>query len=139
MPEAVPMFGKPDRVRRANELLRAIGGTGCHFFFHDGRFAYFHVDVWGAIWFHDSYTQRPIYTHSRGRWRGFTGGGTLRELVTALRDYIRTGNPIRPHLLGPWPEWLCGGDLWGYGEDMTQVRAAARRLGIIYIPEAAHA
>ena len=33
--------------------------------------------------------------------------------------------------LGPWPQWMCEGDLWGYGDDMQTVRAKALELGII--------
>jgi hypothetical protein len=51
--------------------------------------------------------------------------------VEALRDFVRTGKKLpMAKYFGPWPGWLCGGDLWGYGEDMPLVRRAARTLGV---------
>ncbi len=47
----------------------------------------------------------------------------MRRLVEALRDYIRTGEPISSGHFGPWSKILCDGDLWGYGfEEMAKVR-----------------
>jgi hypothetical protein len=63
-------------------------------------------------------------------WRGFSEGGTLRSLVEQLRDYIRTGKQVHPQSFGPWPQWYCDGDLWGYGDDMQQVRDKAISLEI---------
>lgn len=57
----------------------------------------------------------------------------MRALIEQLRNYIQTGNPQKLSL-GPWPKWICDGDLWGYGEDMQQVRDAATRLGIWSTP-----
>jgi hypothetical protein len=34
-------------------------------------------------------------------------------------------------VFGPWPEWICGGDLWGYGAEMDVVRRAAQRLALV--------
>ena len=115
------------RAQKANEFLREIAGCGRRFFHHAGRISAFEADYGGRVWFEDAYSQKRIYTHYRYKWRGFTNGGTLRALVERLRDYISTGHS--PNLnLGPWPEHLCDGDLWGYGDDMQRVRAAAQRL-----------
>jgi hypothetical protein len=116
---------KRERAARANEFLRAVAGCGRGFFQRCGRVSSFEVDDRGRIFFRDAYTLRAIYTHdTRGRWRGFTEGGTMRCLVIYLRDFIRTGEQQNLHL-GPWPQWVCDGDLWGYGQDMELVRAAA--------------
>lgn len=121
---------KPERVALVNALLVEIGACGRRFFARSDRQARFELDPKGRIWFVDDYSNRPIYTHhTRDSWRGFSHGGTLRDLVIALRDFIRTGQPIVGHF-GPWPQSTCGGDLWGYGEDMQRVRDAADRLGI---------
>lgn len=118
---------KAERVKAVNKFLSVIGNCGRKFFFHKGKVSCFKVDPRGRVWFVDSATQRRIYTHPTGfgnRWRGFSEGGTLRTLVEKLSYYIRTGEAQRLNL-GPWPEWVCGGDLWGYGSDMELVRQAA--------------
>lgn len=61
-------------------------------------------------------------THYEGHWKWFTNGGTLKRLCEALRDYILGRAEFPTNHLGPWPEMLCGGDLWGYVDDMQKVR-----------------
>lgn len=52
----------------------------------------------------------------------------MKDIVLALRDYIATGE--RPSLgLGPWPAYLCEGDLWGYGaEAMDHILSVRNNL-----------
>lgn len=121
---------KKERAEQASRFLTAIASCGRKFFAHNGRVSRFEVDDRGRIWFVDSYRERRIYTHYEGHWRGFSEGGTLRSLVCMLRDYIRTGEQQRIHL-GPWPDWICNGDLWGYGADMAIVRTAAEACGVV--------
>lgn len=123
------------RAEKANELIGVIAGCGRRFFFHQGRVACLEVDDRGRVWFHDEYTQARIFTHRNGRWDKFTHGGTLRAVVQRLRDYITTGQRLNPRIFGPWPEWYCDGDLWGYGEAMQIVRDAAVRLEIVKCQE----
>jgi hypothetical protein len=118
---------KADRAALANAFIEAIASCGRKFFFHNGRASRFEVDARGRVWFIDAYSEHRIYTHYGYRWRGFSEGGTLRSLVEKLRDFIRTGD-LRELHLGPWPKWICDGDLWGYGEDMAKVREAAEPL-----------
>jgi hypothetical protein len=118
---------KDERASLANSFIDAIASCGRKFFFHNGRISRFEVDARGRVWFIDAYNERRIYTHYKYRWRGFSEGGTLRSLVEKLRDFIRTGEQPQLHL-GPWPKWICDGDLWGYGEDMAKVRDAATPL-----------
>lgn len=121
-----------ERARRVNELLMFIGNRGRSFFRHGSRYAHMSVDLRGRIWFHDEYTQKEIYTHYQGRWKGFSGGGTLKALVVRLKDFIRTGEPLRGSWFGPWHECLCGGDVWGYGKgEMGCIRDYASELGIL--------
>lgn len=123
------LTAKLARSEQANLFLKAIAECGRRFFFHRDHVSRFEVDARGRIWFVDSYQDARIYTHYEGEWRGFSEGGTLRSLVTHLRDFIRTGEPQKL-ALGPWPDWVCGGDLWGYGEAMEHVRQAATSLSI---------
>lgn len=131
------MSTKEERTLACNELLKVIGGCGRRFFFHkpeqgDGRYARFELRR-GAVYFVDDYSQKAIYTAwTRDDWRGFSHGGTLRDLVIVLAAFIRFGGRIAPSRFGPWPQWICGSDLWGYGnENMTKVRKAASNLGIV--------
>ena len=121
---------KKARAEQAGLFIVAIAGCGRRFFAHNGRVSRFEVDARGRVWFIDAYRERPIYTHYEGRWRDFSDGGTLRSLVISLRDFIRTGEQKNIQL-GPWPEWICRGDPWGYGEAMAQVRAAAVTHGLM--------
>ena len=123
---------KQDRVQKTNQLIQTIASCGHAFFSHQGRVSAFEIDARGRIWFVDAWRGARIYTHyTIGRWVGFTEGGTLRALVIALRDYIRTGNPIPSGHLGPWPDWYSQGDPWGYGaENMQNIRKKAMLLGI---------
>lgn len=124
------MTTKQNRVEMANETLCAIASCGRKFFAHDGRVSRFELDHRGRVWFIDKYTQKRIYTHYRYEWIGFSEGGTLRALVERLRDFIATGRQLPLLVFGPWPEWVCGGDLWGYGEDMEIVRGAVCKSGV---------
>lgn len=127
---------KRERAEHANQLLRIVASYGRRFFHdeRDGAVTFFQVGSRGEVWLHDKYTKRRVYTQYEGRWRGFSEGGTLRDLCRALRDYIRAGKPISPGWFGPWPEHVCGGDLWGYGEDMDPLRREVTKLPCVGLP-----
>lgn len=123
---------REQRLTRANLLILKIASTGRCFFAskEPGSIAAsgFLISDAGKVWFIDGYSRKRFAVTASGRWSGFTNGGTMRALVLSLRDYINTGKtgPVLAKL-GPWPEWVCGGDLWGYGpEAMEEVRAYAR-------------
>lgn len=112
------MTTKQERVEHANALIRAISSHGRRFFYsyeHD-RVARMSIDPRGKVWFIDERTNVRIYTHYQYRWRGFSHGGTLRDLVIAMRDYIRTGQKIPRHQIATERGW-SGGNVWGYGPD----------------------
>lgn len=121
------------RAAKANILLEAIAGSGRQFFKHNGRVSRFEVDARGRVWFIDKYREARLYCHGRHAltsWR-FSEGGTLRSLCLALVGYIQTGKPLGGQF-GPWPEWICDGDPWGYGVlNMESLRDEARALGIL--------
>lgn len=119
------------RIDAVNQLVKVIGSHGRKFFNYQGRFALIEIDARGRVWWSDQYSGKRIYTHYNGRWKGFTNGGTLKDLVIAFRDFVSNGKPVAAWHFGPWPQHLCDGDLWGYGEDMSAVRDAASRLGMI--------
>jgi hypothetical protein len=119
-----PMLTKAERMAHANDILLSVSRHGRRFFYcpRADRVARFEMDAHGCLRFRDEYTDRVIRLVKGGKWRGFNNGGTLRRLVEDLAEYIRTGEKIRNHF-GPWPEWICDGDLWGYGESIKQVRS----------------
>jgi hypothetical protein len=122
-------MSKVERAQKANELIETIASHGRQFFNHRHGVSRFEVDSRGRIWFWDGYTAVRIYVAYKHWSKGFTQGGTLRDLICALRDYIRTGQSIHSEHFGPW--WYCNNDLWGYGDAMEAVRAKALELGIV--------
>lgn len=116
------------RAEKINVLIAAIASCGRRFFHHQGNIARMEVDERGRVWWVDHYSGKQVYTHRQWLGRGFTSGGTLNRLVCAFRDYIMTGAPVKRGHFGPWPEWICDGDPWGYGEDMEKVRVAAKEV-----------
>jgi len=123
------------RVDDANKLIKLIATHGRKFFFHKGDNSKFELDKRGKVWFVDSHTKRRIYTHYNGYWRGFSQGGTLRDLVCAIRNYIVTGEQMP---IG----WICpvrfnpdNGNIWGYdpGEAALLVQACSK-LDIMKLP-----
>lgn len=126
------MSDRDERLKTANAFLEIIAAHGRRFFHHEGRVGRLEQDERKRLWFVDQYTQKRVYTHETtwlSRWPGFTGGGTMRQIVEALRDYVMGRAPLPTNHLGPWKEWVNGGDLWGYGaEEMAKVRAAVGLL-----------
>ena len=126
---------KVERLYNANELIKAIGTTGRKFFNYPNKHGLgrFELGKQGSIWFVDGYTGKRIYLNHKYWQGGFSEGGTLRDLINDLKNYITNGKKFGypERHFGPWPMWLCEGDLWGYGdEDMGIVRKRAIELGI---------
>jgi hypothetical protein len=124
-------MSKQQRVEQANRAIEIIASHGRKFFsmcaegrdFEPNRISRFEIRK-GRLWFIDKYTEKAIYVaYRRGSWRRFSDGGTLRSLVENMADWITGKRPEFPlNHFGPWPDWYCGGDLWGYGDDMAVVR-----------------
>jgi hypothetical protein len=131
-----PAVARPLRMKQMNYLLKVISRTGRRFFYHnpgDGpeRVSQFSFDGRGRLWLTDKYTEKRIYTAYPGPWKYFSDGGTLRDLIRHMRIFIMTGKQVDPSIFGPWPDWLCEGDLWGYGRDMEIVRRAGYRYKLL--------
>jgi len=121
-----------ERLAAINEFIRVIGSCGRRFLSEnsdkstlvdDPVFSTMELDARGRVWYCDHYTNARVYTHYQGRWRGFTGGGTLRRLVEAFRNYIKKGKMLRK-------EYFYLDSPWEYGDDILKVKEAAIRLGI---------
>lgn len=127
---------KQKRADHCNQAIRIIGDHGRRFFYNANRntYARLEVDARGKVWFVDDYSGIRIYTHPTGfggRWRGFSHGGTLRDLVKSFREYISTGTPINPYYLGQDRLNIENGNIWGYvPESMLAVREQAGALPV---------
>jgi hypothetical protein len=128
--------GWESRLELVNAVIRVIGSHGRRFLSEnsdrrepkeDPFFAHFQLDKRNELWYVDRYTRKPILIRLRD-WPGFSDGGTLRSLVTHLGGFITGGAEIDNRLFGPWPQWICRGDLWGYGDDMSKVRDGIAEL-----------
>jgi hypothetical protein len=128
-----------ERMAAVNILIRVISRHGRRFFRHEERVSKIERFSTGRLYFVDCWSQKAIDLHApNARWGGkFAGGGTLRCLVKALKDYIWTGKQLHFLTFGPWENHPDEkGGLWGYGADMENVRQAARDLGILATEEA---
>lgn len=127
------------RLEAANEFIKVIASCGRNFFSENSDMrnkkdkpftSFMEVDARGKVWFTDYYTRKRIYTHYRYDWNGFTSGGTLRDIVICLRNFIKKGSQMRAAYFEPREIF---GDMehpWGYGGDLRTVKEAAVRLGI---------
>lgn len=128
-------MSKGDRLVLVNEAVKVIGSHGRRFFYSKiyDRYALMEIDARGRLWWIDEYTDQRIYTHYNGRWCQFSNGGTLHGLVIHFKNFVQTGEPM-PRVFGPWPQWYCDGDLWGYGDDMQKVRDGLAAIGLPLAP-----
>jgi hypothetical protein len=123
---------KQQRAAHANDLVKIISDHGRRFFYNANkdRVAGFSVAPSGHIYFTDDYTGTPIYVAYQGRWRGWSHGGTLRELIRRMARYINTGKRLSLDWIGP--ERFDQSNIWGYTSDeMTKCRTAALECAAI--------
>lgn len=132
---------KLERLQHANALIKVISDHGRRFFFNprDNRVAFLDLGSRGGVYFNDDYRGARIYTNKTtfgNEWRGFSHGGTLKNLIEQMRDYILTGQQIPLGWIAPKRIMDGGGDMWGYGDDARQlVCDAASKLPIIATKE----
>jgi len=139
---------REERIAHANALIQIIASHGRRFFMHqpraknesgileEPRFARLELRN-GRIYYIDDYTQKAVYTYQtkfRNSWHGFSHGGTLKNLVECMVEYIRFGTKV--------PKWMIviqqmgretlEGNIWGYDfESAIKVREEAYLLPII--------
>ncbi|MNR21349.1 hypothetical protein D3C85_1382470 [compost metagenome] len=106
MPTENKLALKRQRADQVNQAIRIIADHGRRFFYNQtvNRYASMAVDARGKVWLIDDYSGKRIFTHDTvwgGKWRGFSRGGTLKDLVKEFRDYICTGEPLHRGYLGP--------------------------------------
>ncbi|MER2492356.1 hypothetical protein [Catenovulum sediminis] len=120
-----------ERVKHINQLIGIISSYGREFFKHENFISFMEKDKNGKVWFTDYYTKRRIYTHYKGDWRGFTSGGTLKNLVERFRDYITKGELISIQLIAP-KRFSEDSNIWGYPKEcVEEMRVKALELPCI--------
>lgn len=131
--EPRPTKQRQDRLERlahANALIKVISDHGRRFFWNHktNRVACIEMDARGRLWWIDDYKATRVSMEKIGghehRWYGFSHGGTLKDLVRNMRDYIKTGERISLYHIAQ--------DCWGYSpEGKFKTREAAKELPII--------
>lgn len=117
---------KAIRVKHVNALIQTISKYGRRFFYNEENncVASMMISKTGHLWFQDDYTRKLVYVAYVGRWHGFSHGGTLKQLIQRLADYVRDGKQISANWIGP--ERFDDSNIWGYSqEQMALCRAEA--------------
>ncbi|SDI28656.1 hypothetical protein SAMN04487867_104102 [Vreelandella titanicae] len=123
-----------NRLANVNEFITIIASMGRRFFNYTpesglDRCAWMYLDNHGHVYFVDAYSEKRIYTHYSGRWKGFTSGGTLKSLVELFRDHIKRDAKLNRRYFDINSPFPCP---WGYPpECYPKLCRAAYRLGII--------
>lgn len=127
-------FARLLRCEYANRLIEVISSYGRCFFYsrqHD-RVARLSFDQ--KVYLHDERGALIEAKATARRWPGFSHGGTLRDLVLQMRNYVMRGERIDPAYLGI-DRQVGAGNIWGYEpEQMRLCREAAQQLPIINVP-----
>lgn len=114
-PKTKAQLERDERINHVNEVVRHISSYGSRFFTHEGRVAKI-VELKGKLWWLDDYKGTPVFIDKISGYqpamRGFSHGGTLRELVLHFRDYIRTGKKVH--------RGYIGASYWGYDQPSTE-------------------
>lgn len=123
------------RIDAVNELLKVIASHGRKFFNHKGVVAHMEKDINGKVWLVDEYTRCRVYVAYNGNWFGFNSGGTLKNLVLELYEYIKSGSPVSVDRLAYTGFRGDGSNVWGYPiESVEPMREQALKLPCIYQP-----
>lgn len=129
-------FTREQRLIVANEFIKTIATCGRRFFSNKGYttihpHSFLELHKGRYVFFHDYYSGKRIYTHGEyRRWRGFTEGGTLKQLVMALRDFVLHGDRLNRAYFDY--DDKNERHFWGYDKASIQkVQNEAYRLGLI--------
>lgn len=123
------------RAKQVNVLICAIAEAGVAFWNKRiGEVSSFSVDDLGRVYFYDSGSRSKLYMFNRA-WKrsrsGFSQGGTFKQMVDYLLAFVKDGEQAPACLFGPWPEYMCGGDIFGAGKDTaSRLREIAVCLGV---------
>lgn len=126
------------RVEDVNKVIKLIGDHGRRFFYYPaytgaehGTYSYFAFAKQHLLMFVDGRTLNAINPENTGRWERFSHGGTLREMVVALAQYVNTGEPIPIDYICTPRRDPANGNIWGYPDTAAEsLRAAVMQLPV---------
>lgn len=125
-------FARLLRCEYANRLIEVISSYGRCFFYSRQHDAVARLIFDRCVYLHDEGGAR-IEAKASVKWRGFSHGGTLRDLVLRMRNYVMRGERIDPAYLGI-DRQQGAGNIWGYDPDQMRLcREAAQKLPIINV------
>jgi hypothetical protein len=116
---------KAARLEQANALIHAISSHGRRFFYCEDRdrIAKFEIQD-KRIKFIDDWSGMSMQCLEGRRWKGFSHGGTMKNLIQKLSNYIRLGEKLNigiiapAYLFGPVQSDIEEGEpesnIWGY-------------------------
>jgi len=127
----ISQFAKLLRCEYANRLIQVISSYGRFFFYSRSCDSVARLTFDQRVYLHDE-KGATIEVKASSKWKGFSHGGTLRDLVLQMRNYVMRGERIDPAYLGI--DRRLGGNIWGYPpEQMRLCREAAQQLPIINV------
>lgn len=127
-------FARLLRCEYANRLIEVISSYGRCFFYSRQHDSVARLSFDQRVYLHDEGGAMIEAKATSKRWPGFSHGGTLRDLVLQMRNYVMRGERIDPAYLGI-DRQRGGGNIWGYPpEQMRLCREAAQQLPIINVP-----
>ena len=126
-------FARLLRCEYANRLIEVISSYGRLFFYSRRYDCVARLSFDQRVYLHDENGAKIEAKATNKRWPGFSHGGTLRDLVLQMRNYVMRGERIDPAYLGI-DRQAGEGNVWGYSpEQMRLCREAAKQLPIINV------
>ena len=125
-------FARLLRCEYANRLIEVISSYGRSYFYSRKRDSVARLSFNQRVYLHDE-NGATIEAKATSKWQGFSHGGTLRDLVLQMRNYVMRGERIDPAYLGI-DRQIGTGNIWEYSpEQMRLCREAAQQLPIINV------
>jgi hypothetical protein len=126
-------FSRLLRCEYANRLIEVISSYGSGYFYSRKHDTVARLSFNRRVYLHDA-CGVVIEAKAAGKWKGFSYGGTLRNLVLQMRNYVMRGERIDPAYLGIDLQ-RTDTNVWGYSpEQMRLCRRAAQKLPIMNAP-----
>lgn len=125
-------FARLLRCEYANRLIEVFSSYGRVFFYSHKHDRVARLSFNQRVYLHDE-SGALIEVKASSKWKGFSHGGTLRDLVLQMRNYVMRGERIDPAYLGIDCQ-VGEGNIWGYSPDQMRLcREAAQQLPIINV------
>lgn len=109
---------KLQRVADVNKVIGAVSRHGRRFFWNEENndAAKLILDESGFVSYVDHYTGAVIPVKKDEPWNGFSNGGTLKQFVIGLAEYVYAGETMHIHNIGLPRANIENGYIWGYSQ-----------------------